>query len=62
MIAYRDWQGTRMEKPGAVGQVLEIADGRARFLSLSGIILSLGFAVAVLFDLVTLFIVPVCRR
>lgn len=61
-LAYRDWRRTRAEKPGSSDHALEVGEGRARFLALAGIIVSLGFALATLFDLAALSIVPLCTR
>ena len=61
-IAYSDWRLTRREKPGTRVDALEIGEGRARFLALLGIIVSLGFGLAILFDLTALLIVPYCSR
>jgi hypothetical protein len=40
--------------------LIESGEGSARFLAMWGLIISIGFLVAVLFDLVGLWIVPVC--
>jgi hypothetical protein len=61
-IAYHDWRMTGHEKPGTPADALEIGEGRARFLALLGVIVSLGFGLAILFDLTALFIVPYCSR
>jgi hypothetical protein len=42
--------------------MVDIGEGRARFVSLCGVIVSLGFAVATLFDLTALAVVPFCGR
>ncbi len=61
-LAYSDWRKTRAEMPGSEGHALEVGEGRARFLAISGVIASLGFALATLFDLTALLIVPLCDR
>ncbi len=61
-IAYRDWRSTTAGKPGSAGHALEIGEGRTRFLALSGIMVSSGFALATIFDLTALLIVPLCSR
>jgi hypothetical protein len=40
--------------------LIESGEGSTRFLALWGLIISVGFTIAVLFDLVGLWIVPVC--
>ena len=62
VLSYRDWKATKTEKPGSHSHLLEVGEGRARFLALSGMIVSLGFALATGFDLVALLIVPICER
>jgi hypothetical protein len=59
-VAYRSWQATRHENDGHTGHVLETGRGRTRFLGLLGMMTSLGFVAAVLFDTVVLFTVPLC--
>jgi hypothetical protein len=61
-LAYRDWRSTKAEKPGSHHHLLEVGEGRARFLALSGIIVSLGFALATIFDVLALLIVPLCEH
>lgn len=60
LVSYRDWQATRNEHPGHAGHVLEAGIGRSRFLALLGIMTSLGFLAAIVFDLVVLLVVPLC--
>ncbi len=59
-VASRSWLATRHEHPGHTGHVLETGVGRSRFLALLGILTSVGFLVAVAFDTVVLFVVPLC--
>jgi len=61
-LSYRDWKAAKTEKPGSHHHLLEVGEGRARFLALSGTIVSLGFALATGFDLIALLIVPICER
>ena len=60
LVSYRDWQATREEHPGHFGHVLEAGIGRSRFLSLLGIMTSVGFLAAIVFDLIVLLVVPLC--
>jgi hypothetical protein len=60
LIAYRSWRVARAEAQGDSGHLLEVGEGRTRFLALWGLMTSLGFAVAVAFDLVGLLVVPLC--
>ena len=59
VVSWRNWQQTRDES-AAGGPLIEIGEGRTRFLALWGLMTGIGFAVAGAFDLVTLWIVPVC--
>jgi hypothetical protein len=58
--AYRSWQATREESTGDTEDVMEAGRGRTRFLSVWGLLTSLGFAVAIGFSLIGLFAVPLC--
>jgi hypothetical protein len=58
--AYRAWQATRTESSGDSEDVIEAGRGRTRFLSIWGLMTSLGFFVAIIFSLVGLFAVPLC--
>jgi hypothetical protein len=57
VISVRNWLITREE---AGGRVFAVAEGRARFLSMWGILTGAGFFLAVALDLVALFVVPLC--
>jgi hypothetical protein len=59
-VAYTSWQATSHEQSGHSGHVLETGIGRTRFLGLLGMMTSLGFLAAVLFDTVVLCAVPLC--
>jgi hypothetical protein len=56
----RVWQATRGDGGGASGEVLEMAEGRTRFMGVVGIITGLFFLAAVVFDTIALFLVPQC--
>jgi len=59
LISHQHWRRAQDElAPGA--PLLESGEGPARFLALWGLIISIGFLFAVLFDLVALWIVPEC--
>ena len=59
VVSWRNWQRTR-DEAAAGGPLIEIGEGRTRFLAWWGLMTGIGFAVAGAFDLVTLWIVPVC--
>lgn len=60
VVAWRNWQATRTEHPGHAGHLVEIGEGRTRFLSMVGMVFSLLFVAGVIFDLIALIIVPQC--
>ncbi|MDQ2802823.1 MAG: hypothetical protein M3Y41_09110, partial [Pseudomonadota bacterium] len=59
-VAWRIWRETRGERPGKTASLLEVGEGRTRFLALVGILMGLGFAIAIVFDTVVLLVVPLC--
>lgn len=60
LLAYRAWRRTRHERSGESGRLLETGEGRTRFMAGSGLFISTGFVVLLIFNLLTIFIVPLC--
>jgi hypothetical protein len=60
LVSHRSWQSTRREFPGHAGDLIDIGEGRTRFLSLWGMLTSAGFMIAIAIDLVGLWILPLC--
>jgi hypothetical protein len=60
-IASRSWLATRREYRGSAAHLLEIGEGRSRFLALCGMIVSAGFLVGTLFTTAALLVTPECR-
>jgi hypothetical protein len=58
LVSYHYWRRTRDEVADA--PLIETGEGRSRFLAVWALIVGVGFLIAVLFDLVGLWIVPVC--
>jgi hypothetical protein len=58
-VAYGSWRKTAREM-AETGPLVELGEGRARFLAAWGILIGIGFFIAVLFDFVGLWIVPIC--
>jgi len=56
------WRRTRAEKPGDVAELVEIGEGRTRFLAACGMMTAAVFAVAILFDTAWPFFIPSCWR
>jgi hypothetical protein len=61
-IAYRSWRATRDENDGRLHHLVEIGEGRTRFLALCGMLASLGFLVAIIFASLAILLVPLCGR
>lgn len=59
LISYHYWRRARDEAVAHAASI-ETGEGPTRFLALWGLLVGYGFLVAVLFDLVGLWIVPVC--
>jgi len=60
IIAYRIWQATSQEMRETGSPLGETGEGRTRFLAIWGILIGCGFFIAVLFDFVGLWILPLC--
>jgi hypothetical protein len=58
-ISYRYWRASRDELASG-SALIEIGEGRTRFLALWGLMIAVGFVVATVFDFFTLWIVPPC--
>ncbi len=61
MLALRGWRATRDEKDGEAAHLLHNADGRSRFMAISGLILSALFAGAVVTTMLPLFMLRPCQ-
>ena len=61
-VAYRAFAITRHEMDGGPHRLLEIGEGRSRFLSLCGLITACGFLLIMLFNTLSLLLVPLCAR
>jgi hypothetical protein len=56
-MSLRHWRITREE---AGGRMFAVAEGRARFLAVWGMLTGSGFILAILIDLIALLLVPLC--
>ena len=61
-VALRNWRITGSESEGHMDDLVEVGEGRTRFLGIIGMAFSVLFFAAVLFGLISLWIVPVCAR
>ena len=59
-VAVACWRRAQGEKAGGGETLLEIGEGRARFLAGCGILTATGFAIAILFDAAVIVGVPAC--
>ena len=60
IVAYRAWNRTRGEHRGGSQTLLEIGEGRSRFMALAGMLTSIGFLTAVIFSIPAAVFVPLC--
>jgi len=58
--AWRSWRATRNEHPGDHGTLLEVGEGRARFMALAGLLLSGIFSLGIVMNALPLFLVQPC--
>jgi hypothetical protein len=59
-MSRRQWRATRSEQPGSSDTLLQVGEGRTRFLAMCGMIFNLGFLVAIVSDTVAILVVPGC--
>jgi hypothetical protein len=60
-VSYRIWHKARDERQGDAGALAEIGEGRTRFFALWGMVGGGAFAMAILFDLIAVLVLPLCR-
>lgn len=60
LVAYRGWRATHEAQESQHHTVFDVGEGRTRFLCLIGIVFSAGFFAASLFDLIAVYMVPLC--
>jgi hypothetical protein len=61
-VAYRNWSRTRTERSGSGHHLLELGEGRMRFLAMCGLLTSTSFSVAFLFTAAYMVVAPLCER
>jgi hypothetical protein len=61
-VAYSAWVATSGDDEASHHHVLEVGEGRTRFLALVGMVFSGGFFAASVFDVIALFMVPLCAN
>ena len=60
LVAWRSWRKTQQEESGGAGHLLEVGEGRSRFLSVCGIMTGTGFLLVILANSFVYFLVPTC--
>jgi hypothetical protein len=61
-VSYRSWRTTREEREGSHHNLMEVGEGRTRFLAFAGIFISLMFAVVIFCDSVGALLVQACGK
>jgi len=60
LISWRSWRQTRAERPGSFHHLLEIGEGRTRFMATVGMLTSVLFLIALVFGVTVICLVPAC--
>jgi hypothetical protein len=61
-VSYRSWCITREEREGSHHHLIEVGEGRTRFLAFAGMFASLVFALVIFCDTVGVLLVPPCAK
>ncbi len=61
VVSFRSWRLTFEEAAGGPHHLLDVGEGRTRFLAMFGILTSLLFTIGLLFATASVFLVPICR-
>ena len=60
LVAHRAWSRSREEREGDVHALIDVGHGRSRFMASCGMLTSIGFSIAILFDAAAIVRVPAC--
>ena len=60
VTAYRTWRASRAEHGGEHERLLEVGEGRTRFMAFAGLLFSALFSLAIAFNLAAIFFLPTC--
>ena len=60
VVAWFGWRATREEAAGSAHHLLEVGEGRTRFLAVCGMMASAGFTLALVLATVGIAVVPTC--
>ena len=61
-VSYRIYTMTRSEMRGETHDLLDVGEGRTRFLAFCGLLTAAGFALVIVFNTLSLYLVPPCTR
>jgi hypothetical protein len=61
-VSYRSWRATRDEREGSQHHLIEVGEGRTRFLAFAGMFTSLVFALVIFCDTIGVLLVPACAK
>lgn len=61
LVSWRNWRRTFEEAAGSAHHLLDVGEGRTRFLAMFGMLTSFLFTLALLFATAGVFVVPLCR-
>lgn len=60
VVAIRSWRAARPRREAAEARLLEVAEGRVRFMALAGVLVSMLFLLGILANGLPLFLVGAC--
>jgi hypothetical protein len=60
LVSFASWRATQEEREGGAHRALHVGEGRARFMALWGIMSSLWFLGAIVFNTIGSLMVPLC--
>jgi hypothetical protein len=61
-VAIGNWRKTRREKGGSGHHLLELGEGRSRFIAMCSMLTSIGFLIGFVFLLNTMITAPLCVK
>ena len=59
-VSYGSWHKSQREKGGSEAKLIEVGEGRTRFLAMCGLLTSVGFLIGFLFIFSQLWVAPLC--
>lgn len=59
-VAWRSWKISGEELAETGSPLMEIGEGRTRFVAIWGVFIGAGFFIAIFFDFVGLWVLPIC--